>query len=131
MSYVNFNQAFATVLFLIANTAIASYNADLKAGFISDDLDAQHKCPAVCAGPNSHWNGNWKSIIPRKTSVWGCPESEISSHVNWSGQVRSGPLLPLWGQRCFCRCMLILNIASNSNQGGAKIAAKSQKHTKI
>lgn len=47
-------------------------NFDAEAGPIWNNPDAQAKCPAVCSGYTSQWNGQWTTTVPGQMSVCGC-----------------------------------------------------------
>ncbi len=46
--------------------------ADVDAGPIWDQADANKKCPTTCSNNNGTWNGQWKTTVPGKMSVCGC-----------------------------------------------------------
>jgi FtsP/CotA-like multicopper oxidase with cupredoxin domain len=46
--------------------------ADVNAGPIWNQRDAEAKCPGVCSAQGQVWNGNWKTTVPGQQSVCGC-----------------------------------------------------------
>lgn len=48
------------------------FTMDVPAGPIWNQVDAETKCPAVCASYGGTWNGHWNTIVPGRFSVAGC-----------------------------------------------------------
>ena len=46
--------------------------ADVEAGPIWDQADANKKCPVVCEKNNGTWDGQWRTTVPGEMSVCGC-----------------------------------------------------------
>jgi hypothetical protein len=52
--------------------APAAAAEDIDAGPIWSNIDAQTKCPGVCASAGGSWNGNWVTVAPGQSSVCKC-----------------------------------------------------------
>ncbi|MCP4383896.1 MAG: lectin MVL [Hyphomicrobiales bacterium] len=46
--------------------------AEIDAGPIWNNMDAQGKCPGVCSGAGGTWDGNWRTTVPGQQSVCSC-----------------------------------------------------------
>jgi hypothetical protein len=55
-----------------SETDTSTVGVDVPAGPIFNHGQAQRVCPAVCTAAGGHWNGNWRTVIPGRSSVCGC-----------------------------------------------------------
>ncbi len=68
---------------------------DVGAGPIWNNLDAQKKCPAVCAGASGRWDGNWRTVVPGQQSVCSC-DFAGSGGGTAGGQTMRVQAGPIW-----------------------------------
>jgi len=66
---------------------------DISAGPIWNNMDAQNKCPSVCARERGTWNGNWHTVVPGRNSVCSCDfnqrhrgKEDFNAGPIWSNQ---------------------------------------------
>lgn len=52
--------------------AVSTTPADVNAGPIFSNQQAQQVCPGVCTKASGNWNGQWKTTVPNQMSVCGC-----------------------------------------------------------
>jgi len=57
---------------LFIGSSSPAFAVDVPAGPIWNNEHAKTVCPAVCTAAGGTWNGNWKTVIPNKSSVCGC-----------------------------------------------------------
>lgn len=50
----------------------AARAADVEAGPIWNNDDANGKCPGVCQAVGATWSGQWRTTVPNRMSVCGC-----------------------------------------------------------
>src|SRR4029453_6386472 len=72
----------------------AAHAAEIQAGPIWNNMDAQGKCPGVCQqNGNSRWNGQWRTIPVTATSVCDCDGGMSPVNPQRASQwVEAGPL---------------------------------------
>ncbi len=62
----------------------------VEAGPLFNNMDAQNKCPGVCAqAGGGNWDGNWKTTQPGRMSVCSCSGQAMSSGPGASCSARS------------------------------------------
>ena len=89
--------AFAFAVALAPPVAPAARAAEVSAGPIWNNMDAQRKCPDVCRGNgNASWNGNWRTLPGTATSVCDCDAPAGGRAPSGGSQWANAG--PLWNQ---------------------------------
>lgn len=57
---------------------------NLEAGPITNNKEAQNKCPDACGNRGYTWNGNWETTVQNKMSVCSC--------VPQTAELEAGPI---------------------------------------
>ncbi|MEM9926143.1 MAG: mannan-binding lectin [Cyanobacteria bacterium P01_D01_bin.50] len=77
-----------SVVFGFASNAFA---ADVKAGPIWNNNDANTKCPVAAAAYDTDWNGQWVTTVSGEMSVCGTQLSSLPK-IKLPADVKAGPI---------------------------------------